>query len=127
MSSRRTSPEDTQAIVAHARELPCDDCGAPPGQPCARPGPGRSVCKARYVAGAIKVRQQARAARRTPEQQAQLDAVLASLPRISREKIEAGRSPAGGFTRKQLAQWSVPWPPPSGWLRALLGEEDVSP
>ena len=91
-----------------------------PAEPCTRPGPGRSVCKSRYIDAAIAVRQHDKAVRRTPEQAA----ILAGLPRVSREEIEAGRSAAGGFTRAQLAQWRVPWPPPSGWLRALLREED---
>ena len=66
----------------------------------------------------------AKAERRTPEQAAELAAVLARLPRLSREEVEAGRSPAGGFTRAQLAAWTVPWPPPAGWLQALLRGED---
>jgi hypothetical protein len=45
---------------------------------------------------------------------------------VSHEEIEAGRSPAGGFTRKQLAAWGVSWPPPAGWLNALLRGEDGS-
>jgi hypothetical protein len=43
---------------------------------------------------------------------------------VSAEEIEAGRSLAGGFTKKQLAAWGVPWPPPAGWLQALLRGED---
>ena len=42
-------------------------------------------------------------------------------------EIEAARTPAGGWTRDQLAQWGVPWPPPKGWKRALLGDGEVSP
>ena len=34
-------------------------------------------------------------------------------------EIEAARSAAGGWTRAQLAQWGVPWPPPKGWRRVL--------
>jgi hypothetical protein len=127
MSRRKqqASPEDVQRIVAHAREhLPCQDCGAPPGALCGHPGPGRSICKGRFVAAAIALRQQARAAQRTPGQQAELDAVLAGLPRVSAAEIEAGRSPRGGWTRNQLAEWGVPWPPPAGWLAALLRDED---
>ena len=69
---------------------------------------------------------EAKAARRSPEQEAELAAVLAELPRLTPDEIEAGRSPAGGFTRKQLAAWNVPWPPPAGWLQALLRGEGVS-
>jgi hypothetical protein len=82
------------------------------------------VCKSRFVAAAIAIRRQEKAARRTPEQAAELAAILAGLPRLTPEEVEAGRSPAGGFTRAQLAAWGVPWPPPSGWLRALLRGQD---
>ena len=40
--------------------------------------------------------------------------------RLTEEDIEAGRSPAGGFTEKQLAAWGVPWPPPKGWRHRLV-------
>lgn len=35
-------------------------------------------------------------------------------------EIAAARTPAGGWTRAQLAQWGVPWPPPSGWKQELV-------
>ncbi|MFD4257599.1 TnsA endonuclease N-terminal domain-containing protein [Streptomyces sp. NPDC058534] len=38
----------------------------------------------------------------------------------SPEDIEAARSPAGGWSRKQLADWGVPWPPPKGWKERLI-------
>jgi hypothetical protein len=34
-------------------------------------------------------------------------------------EIERAKTPAGGWTRKQLAAWGVAWPPPKGWRRAL--------
>jgi hypothetical protein len=127
---QRTPPEEARKIAAHAREhVPCEDCGAPPAEPCTRPGEGRAVHKSRYIAAAIALKRQAKAAQRTPEQQAQLEAVLASLPRIPREEIEGCRTPAGGysFTRERLAAWGVPWPPPPGWRRALErgGDEEA--
>ena len=124
---RRTPPEDAQKTAEYARRnLPCHNCGAQPGEPCTEPGPGRTVCKNRFAAAAITLSQQAKAARRTPEQAAELAAILAGLPRVSREEIEACRTPAGGysFTRERLAAWGVPWPPPPGWRRTLLREED---
>ncbi len=121
---QRTSPDEARRIAEYAgQNLTCDECGAAPGEPCTRPGRGRSVCRTRWVDTAIAIRQAARAARRTPEQEAELAAVLATLPRLSRETIEAGRSPGGGFTRAQLSQWGVPWPPPAGWLATLLRDE----
>jgi hypothetical protein len=126
LRTRRATPEETREIASRAAQLRCDNCGAPPGEPCTHPGRGRSVCKSRFVAGAIAIRREAKAARRSPEQEAELAAVLARLPRLTREEVEAGRSPRGGFTRAQLAEWSVPWPPPSGWLQTLLRGEDGS-
>ncbi len=38
---------------------------------------------------------------------------------ISPEEIEAGKSPAGGFTRNTLASWGVSWPPRAGWRKRL--------
>jgi len=130
---QKMSPQDAQKTADHARQnLPCEDCGAAPGEPCTQPGKDRSVCKPRFIAAAIEVRRQARAARLTPElattQATTQAATLAALPRVSREEIEACRTPAGGysFTRERLASWGVPWPPPAGWLRALLRQEDSS-
>lgn len=39
---------------------------------------------------------------------------------VTYEEMEAAKSPRGGWTRKTLAGWGVPWPPPSGWRRQLL-------
>ena len=39
---------------------------------------------------------------------------------VTREEIDAARTPKGGWTRAQLEAWGVPWPPPKGWLRALV-------
>jgi hypothetical protein len=41
--------------------------------------------------------------------------------KLSREEVESKKSARGGFTRKQLAAWGVPWPPPKGWRRQLEG------
>jgi hypothetical protein len=42
-------------------------------------------------------------------------------------QIRAARTPAGGWTKAQLAAWGVPWPPPKGWQDRLVdGICDVS-
>lgn len=41
------------------------------------------------------------------------------LVKLTPEQIESGKTTAGGWTRKQLAEWGVPWPPPAGWKRKL--------
>ncbi|WP_405808462.1 hypothetical protein OG524_35935 [Streptomyces sp. NBC_01520] len=38
----------------------------------------------------------------------------------SPEVIEAAKTPKGAWTRAQLAEWSVPWPPPKGWKDELI-------
>ena len=40
--------------------------------------------------------------------------------KVTREEIEAGKTEKGGFTRKQLEAWGVPYPPPKGWMEALM-------
>lgn len=38
---------------------------------------------------------------------------------VSPEEIAAARTGSGGWTRAQLAEWGVPWPPPKGWKHRL--------
>ena len=40
-------------------------------------------------------------------------------PVPSAEQIEAMRTPNGGWTRKQLEEWGVEWPPKKGWKSEL--------
>lgn len=44
---------------------------------------------------------------------------------LTEAEIEAGKSPKGGYTREQLAEWGVPWPPPRGWKDRLMGKEPL--
>ncbi len=39
---------------------------------------------------------------------------------MTKADIEAGRTPAGGFTRATLESWGVPWPPPKHWRKTLV-------
>ena len=122
MTQRRDSPEDARKIAAHARQhLPCDDCGAAPGEPCTAPGNGRTVCKLRYIAAAVAIRRQEKIARRTPEQAA----ILAGLPQIPKAEIEKCRTPLGGyaFTRAWFLERGLPYPPVPGWRQAVERED----
>jgi hypothetical protein len=47
-------------------------------------------------------------------------AVRARTKVPTEQEIEAARTPAGGWTRAQLAEWGVPWPPRKGWKAALI-------
>lgn len=40
--------------------------------------------------------------------------------RITEEEIESKKTAAGGWTKKDLEAWGVPWPPPKGWKRQLI-------
>lgn len=37
----------------------------------------------------------------------------------TRQVILRARTIRGGWTRAQLAEWGVPWPPPGGWKERL--------
>jgi len=122
--TRRATPEETRQIAARAAQMRCDDCGASPGEPCPRPGRGRSVCRSRFIAGAIAIRRQEKAVRRTPEQEAEQAAILAGLPRVPKAEIEKCRTPAGGyaFTRAWFLEHGLPYPPVPGWRQAVEQE-----
>ncbi|RSS79406.1 hypothetical protein [Streptomyces sp. WAC06614] len=48
----------------------------------------------------------------------------------SPDEVSAAQTANGGWTKSQLAEWGVPWPPPSGWrkrLEAKWNGEDVAP
>lgn len=34
-------------------------------------------------------------------------------------EVTKARTRRGGWTRAQLAEWGVPWPPPRGWRQSL--------
>ncbi len=48
-----------------------------------------------------------------------LEAIPVSRDRDNVQRVKDGVSPRGGYTRTQLAEWGVPWPPPRGWRRQL--------
>lgn len=35
------------------------------------------------------------------------------------EAIDSKATPKGGYTKKQLAEWGISWPPPRGWKRKI--------
>lgn len=52
--------------------------------------------------------------------QAVMRSLIEPVRSVSEAEIEATRTPKGGWTKAQLAQWGVAWPPPKGWKQALL-------
>jgi hypothetical protein len=46
--------------------------------------------------------------------------------KVPAAEIEAAKTANGGYTRKTLAQWGVPWPPPKGWKNALTEGRPIS-
>lgn len=50
--------------------------------------------------------------------------------KVTPQELEEARTPAGGWTRKTLASWGIPWPPPKGWKKEVLGldeKEEIGP
>lgn len=45
--------------------------------------------------------------------------IIVSPPTTIAE-IDDARTPRGGWTRDQLKEWGVPWPPPHGWRDRLI-------
>jgi hypothetical protein len=41
------------------------------------------------------------------------------------EEVEAAMARKGGFSRESLAKLGVPWPPPSGWRRAITKRPEI--
>jgi len=46
---------------------------------------------------------------------------------MTEEEIDAARTPSGGWTKQQLAEWGVPWPPPKGWKKKLVRASTQEP
>jgi hypothetical protein len=40
--------------------------------------------------------------------------------KITKEEIESKKTERGGYTKKQLAVWGIPWPPRKGWKKKLI-------
>jgi hypothetical protein len=43
-----------------------------------------------------------------------------NLGKMTARQIDSKKTKNGGWTRAQLAEWGVPWPPPRGWRQALI-------
>ncbi len=45
-----------------------------------------------------------------------------SMVTLNLELIQLASTRNGGFTRAQLEVFGIPWPPPRGWKRGLVGQ-----
>lgn len=45
--------------------------------------------------------------------------------RVTAAEIDAAKTPKGGWTYAQFAEWGVPTPPPKGWKERLLAFDDA--
>jgi hypothetical protein len=43
--------------------------------------------------------------------------------KLTTSDVENAKTVNGGWTKKQLTDWGVSWPPAKGWKKALLGSE----
>ena len=42
---------------------------------------------------------------------------------LTRDLLHAAATKAGAWTKRRLAVFGVPWPPPAGWMDRLAGTE----
>lgn len=42
---------------------------------------------------------------------------------MKEEEVLRARTAKGGWTKAQLTQWGIPWPPPKGWKKKLVQTE----
>ena len=47
------------------------------------------------------------------------------MRKYTKAEIEGLKSKRGGWTKDALAQLGVPWPPPTGWRKALMNGEPM--
>jgi hypothetical protein len=40
-------------------------------------------------------------------------------------EIESKKTKSGGWTKKTLAEWGIPWPPPKGWKEKLILDSKI--
>lgn len=45
--------------------------------------------------------------------------------KISNDVIKAAMTSNNAWTKKTLAEWGVPWPPPQGWRNALINGTEI--
>jgi len=43
-----------------------------------------------------------------------------NMRRITEEEVMKKQTPCGGWRKKDVAKWGVPWPLPSGWKETIL-------
>ncbi|MGO9354981.1 MAG: hypothetical protein ACLP3C_30650, partial [Mycobacterium sp.] len=90
------------------RTVGCPYCHALPGEKCTKAHGG--LRDSNHTERIVEYRSRAGL---TSHPERRLNAVrVASNPVVpTPDEIEAARTPAGGWTRAQLAVWGVPWPP----------------
>ncbi len=49
------------------------------------------------------------------------------ISKITIEQLEACKTEKGGWSKETLTLLGVPWPPPKGWKKKLLGGEKINP
>ena len=45
--------------------------------------------------------------------------------RVTLEEVLAKRTPRGSWTRRQIEEWGLEWPPTAGWIKRLTGDENA--
>jgi len=47
-------------------------------------------------------------------------AALEARRKMTQRSIEQAMTPRGGYSKKTLEAWGVPWPPPKDWKNTLI-------
>lgn len=55
---------------------------------------------------------------KTTDEHARETTTISRIP-ITHKQIEAVKTERGGWTKQQLSEWGVPWPPPKGWKEKI--------
>lgn len=46
---------------------------------------------------------------------------------VTLEEVMAARTPRGGWTKKQIVEWGIEYPPERGWIKRLTGDNSAAP
>ena len=46
---------------------------------------------------------------------------------VTLEEVMAARTPRGGWTKKQIMEWGIEYPPERGWIKRLTGDNSAAP
>ena len=55
----------------------------------------------------------------------EMEDTKAEIKKPTLDEIMQAQTPNGGWTKEVLAKWGVSWPPPKGWKKRLISQDEV--